>query len=550
MISFRRKILPACLALLGSAWFGFVAIDTWVANARTAEDRVDDTILPQTILDQANAVGLELSVREVQSPELESSLWPYDATRTDRLEVTYHLPAAGGAALEPSLALGQLLGPSCFARALGPLVSAEADGGDLPYVVGIVLDAVMAAKEAGRLTGSVPGPLALLALCLSGILLALLALRRPFTSVPQKTFYAPDFMVRDLSTAEAEQERLDDAIVAIRSELSAKEAAFTSPMPTPSGLAWLDFIQNARDTLGRTKHKLDTRAVRGQIVELEMTLDRARKRQAKIVRAVAAQARSENRRHRRRVRWVAFANTTPAIGAMLIFLLATVHAALAIGLPELLMPPTPTGRILIRGDTLIATALAAHPEFRSALANHCMIRVVVPEPSDVRPSTLLDLVAGETTVLAKNKPASVTLAAMGGRQCKIGSPCGGACIPAGRICRVGSLEPGHGKACGDGYIAMAKTCRIEPPEPARADQTKFQNTRALPEPSYQSEPRSSHVVEDRLPYSSPTSGSSSSGSGTTATPTQSGTVHVQGYTRQDGKVVQSYERSAPSRGHR
>ncbi len=555
MIARRRVNLAACLGFLAAAWFGFFAVEirTWTSGT----DALTGVgfIPPRIPSDPTTVAGVEVSVREMPGASTRGRA-PFggaldDALRPYRLLINYRAVAPTDVGFVPSRALARAMGPACFARALGPLVSAEMVEGDLEYGIGIALDAVTAVREAGRFPTPSPGPWMLLTLCLAAVAAAVLAFRRRPLPTRRMASGPPDFMVRDRAAAQSELERLAEAVAAGSSELAAKKTADASQGAARSGLGRLNIVRTVREGRGRRQAAADTAALAEKVAGLLAQLARARARQTGIDRAIMAEVAAEERRFGRKAALGELARIAPQVAAFSLFTLAILHAAAAFLAPGLLMLPPVASPTLVRGDTLIGTALAAHPEYVTTLAEHCMVTVVFPEPSATLASTSPRPVSGGPEAVSPVPPPVFPPSSVGPR-CTVGTPCGEACIPAGRVCRIASGDPGHGRACGNGYIAMSKTCRIE----RQASDRRDQSVRQDPPPPFatgaggQAAAPPQTTADVASPPSTDRTMPSGSGTPAPSASTRSDTVHVQGYTRQDGRVVQPYDRAAPRRGHK
>jgi hypothetical protein len=212
--------------------------------------------------------------------------------------------------------------------------------------------------------------------------------------------------------------------------------------------------------------------------------------------------------------------------------------------------------MLFRGDTLIATAMDANPDLIAKVGAHCFARVIQPTPQEVAVLSAPVQRQEERRVVDPPpswKPIEVV------QQCRIGIPCGNACIPMGRVCHVGQLAR-VGQECGKGYIALAKTCHVDRPQPP-----PITPVMALPvetrTPTLEN-PTAIYGRPDDAPRNILPQPSIDVGGGSTASPqfhtaapapqaqapSPPKTVHVEGYDRSNGTHVQSYDRAASGQG--
>ena len=484
--------------------------------------------------------------------------------------------------LVATAALSDGLGALCLTQAIEPLIRREADGGDWSYLAGIGLEMVQAGNEAGRFGRPVLPrwffPVvavlcAMLAWC-SRSLGRSIGPARPYT--PSKS------LAWTMRRLEHEIGRIDAEAAVTRTSLAEQSQ---SGAIRPERTFWGQFNLHRRFR----ERREGTRA-QAQTAALMVKLDRL----AKARERVEVEIRLTERRlfdHRKRFdlalagkTWATLLVSQGIAGlALVVVVAATVHASLALAHPGTLLSHSQTDLMLFRDDTLVGTALGAHPDLVMPFDKLCSARVMRPESPRLTGSEppgqhgVGDTLAGASmvtvgqesavgiigqprgggsaTAIAENLPP---IPPSNGPICKVGTPCGYACIPTGRLCHIGQVAS-VGQVCGRGYISLATTCHRNP----------VQALSAMPAAARRPEPMAPWPTAGGNSYSQPKDGAASvqqtpasderglAGATQSRTiampperqlPSTPQTVHVEGYDRANGTHVQSYERSAPGQG--
>ena len=468
-----------------------------------------------------------------------------------RLDILFDPHQASEVHLVATGALSRGLGAQCIPDAIEPLVRREAAGGDRIYLASLGLEVVQAAYEADRFGKPVlPRWLFPVMVALCG-LLAWFSHRLGRVTEPMRLYMPSMTIMEERRRLEVESTRIESDIATTKAALAKREAEV--PDANEPGWWW------QLNVVGRFRERQEAARVQTETAALARRL--ARLAQSRT--AVEAEISRSDRRlsdHRRRFdqraddrAWMAGVHRKMiGVLALTAAVLATTHAAVAVTYPGALISASRFDEILFRSDTLIATALEANPDLVEAVSARCFARVVRPEPQEVPLANTAGPIQDEDPVVPYPPLAPRGLV----QQCRIGIPCGQACIPAGHRCLIGQTSR-VGQECGKGYISMAKICRVDrtpPVTPVVARPSETSNPVSTTTRPVYTQP---DATAGYVPPPSPVGG----GGGSTyapprtvvPTPTPQGTssprtVHVEGYDKSNGTHVQSHDRAAPGQG--
>ena len=139
------------------------------------------------------------------------------------------------------------------------------------------------------------------------------------------------------------------------------------------------------------------------------------------------------------------------------------------------------GRVLMRADTSLASALQANPEIAHKILQRCGVGVSEPVSAEGTPDEVKPVEVEARSTFGEGadqsfQPASTYWSSIGravmyvagspspnllhGMRCTIGKPCGGACIPVDHTCRLSMTA--DVRSCGGNQVAVGKTCRPAP----------------------------------------------------------------------------------------
>ena len=352
-----------------------------------------------------------------------------------RLDIVFDPRRAGGTLLVASEALSRGLGPRCLPNAIEPLVRGEAAGGDRTYLASLGVEVVQAAYEADRF-GKPMLPLwlfpevAILCSVLAGLSHRLGRMTAPVAS------YAPSSaLTEDRRKLDAKLARIDDETATTRASLAERHAVAAAAEPT-----WWRRL-NVLRRFGERREAARARARTAVLTEKLENLQKTRTAVETEISKNDPKLLDKRRRFDARVEdkaWLTkFSGRVVGVLAITVAVLAAAHATTAAVHPSALISASRSDPILLRGDTLIATALEANPDLVEAVAAHCDARVVQPEPQEATAADAADRSPGEPAIAG---PPHSPEPPFGGLQhCFVGIPCGRACIPAERVCHIGQV---------------------------------------------------------------------------------------------------------------
>lgn len=546
---------PAVLFLTAAAWFIVasavpVAVQAWRAMAVVAPFEPGFDAEAARLFKDGEIVVQVGQVNEAGAAMLGRGLAA--ATHPLHLYILFDPQQAGEVHLLATEPLSRGLGPHCLPDAIEPLLRREAVGGDQAYLASLGLEVVQAAYEASRFGKPVlPGWLlpGLAALCC-----ALAWASRRFTRMPASAGpYTPSTALTDKRRwLLADLVRIKAGIAAAQASLAELDAAVI-PVVEPDWWQRLNVMKRAKDRQEAERARAGKAALAAKLAGLVQSKAAA---EAELSRN-EQQFTSDRERFDLRVEdraWLAGVSRRAFGGlAVAAVVLAATHATIAAALPGTLISTAYRDEMLFRGDTLVATALDANPDLEAEVGARCFARVVRPDPQEAVVASAAEPVPAWLPIIDPPPPHPVD-----DQHCRIGIPCGHACIPAGRMCHIG--QPTRvGQACGKGYIAMAKTCRVDRTPPpitpvvARPTDTgprsPTASTFAYPTPSTTPSyvPPPASVTDGASDTASP-SDRASTLAPVTPVPSSPRTVHVDGYTRSNGTQVQPYDRTAPGQG--
>lgn len=159
----------------------------------------------------------------------------------------------------------------------------------------------------------------------------------------------PDFMVRDRAAVRVEQERLAEAVAAVRAELTVKEATDVSHGPARSALGRLNIVRNMREGRGRRQAATEKATIEGKSAAVVAELARAQAKRTGIDHAIMAESAAGERRFSREAARAELIPIIPQVAALSLFTLAFLHSAAAFLAPGSLMHPPMMSPTLIRG---------------------------------------------------------------------------------------------------------------------------------------------------------------------------------------------------------
>ncbi len=553
-----RRTWPTLLFTVAAVWFALVSMLPCADRAwrAVAGDTPSEPGLQGEATRLLTDAGIAVSINEDgERGTVAFSRGIEAASHPLRLDILFDPQRMDGTRLVATEALSRGLGTNCLSQAVEPLVRREASGGDRIYLASLAVEVVQAAYEADRFGKPVlpnwllPG---MAVLCGS---LAWLSHRLGRIS-PAVVPYVPSMaLAEDRRGLEAKLARIVAEIAATRSAMAERESGLAQTTePT-----WRERL----NVVGRVRGRREAARMRtgmAALMEKAAALERAR---TAVVSEISGNYRRQTDDRRRfydqvedRALMIWFLRQAVAVMAIMAVSLAAAHATVAFAAPGALISPARFDEVLLRGDTLIATALEANPDLAATVAVRCFARVVHPEPRETKVANVADQAPGGLFV---DPPTPWRAPIRGVQHCLIGNPCGNACIPVGRVCHVG--QPARvGQECGRGYISMAKTCRVDRiPPPVITPLVTLPMETGTPSSGTSA---AAYVRPDDAPrYIPPPSSGDADGGGAASIPSRTAvpaptvqppgtprTVHVEGYDRLNGTHVQSHDRAAPGQG--
>ncbi len=544
---------PAVLFLAAAAWFVVasllpVAVQAWRAVAVVAPFEPSFDAETARLFDETGIVVKVGQASEAGTAAVGREL--VAATQPLRLDILFDPQQAGEVHLLATEPVSRGLGPQCLPDAIEPLLRREAAGGDQVYLASLGLEVVQAAYEADRFGRPMlprwllPG---LASLCGA---LAWASRRFGRTPAPAGQYTPSPALTNKRRCLQADLIRIEANIVKAQASLAELDASVL-PVVEPDWWQRLNVMKRAKERQDAERALAAKAALAAKLAGLVQSkaaaeAELSRNEQQFTSDRERFDLRLEDRAWRAGVSRRAFGVLATAAVA-----LAATHATIAVALPGALISTAYRDEMLFRGDLLVATALDANPDLEAVVGARCFARVVRPDPQEAVVASAAEPAHAWSPIIDPPPPIH-------DQHCRIGIPCGRACIPAGRMCHIG--QPTRiGQACGKGYIAMAKTCQVDraPPPitpvvarptdtgPHSSPASTFAYPTPSTTPSYVPPPPSvtdsaSSTVSP--PYHAVTPAPM------TPMPSSPRTVHVDSYTKSNGTQVQSYDRTAPGQG--
>lgn len=550
----QRRAWPTIVFLAAAVWFAIaslvpVAEQAWrtVVVAAPSEPSLD--VETARLL---NDGGIVVQVRDgADTGAAAFSRGLTAASHPLRLDILFDPQQMDATRLVATEALSRGLGAQCIPDAIEPLVQREAAGGERTYLASLGLEVVQAAYEADRFGKPVlPRWLFPVMVVLCGAL-AWFSRRLGRMTVPVSLYMPSMTITEDRRRLEVKSTRIEADIATTQAVLAKREAE-VSKANDPGWWQQLNVVGRFRERQEAARIQTETAALARKLGRLAQSKTAVEAEISRNDRRLSDDRRRFDQRADDRVWMAGVHRKMVGVLALTAAVLATTHAAVAVTYPGALISASRFDEMLFRSDTLIATALEANPDLVETVGARCFARVVRPEPQEVTLANTAGSIQDGDPVVPYPPLAPRGLI----QHCRIGVPCGHACIPAGHRCLIGQTSR-VGQECGKGYISMAKTCRVDRTPPV---------TPVVARPSETSNPASTttrpaytqpDATAGYVPPPSPVGG----GGGSTytpprtvvPTPTPQGTssprtVHVEGYDRSNGTHVQSYDRAAPGQG--